>query len=181
MEKRYQLPITLLLDSTKGIYQQLFFQTTLPPQRISQEACFVRLRVCNGVVLSCEIKEATGRLLTAQPEEALATLASLGMLEWYSAPLLVHGGVGLPEQRPLSRQEGSHQHVETRLRPMRQNSNADRTIKELGHLHRQVFGLADGTRGVEDIARLLRKDKGAILAILQELQAQELMIFLPGT
>jgi hypothetical protein len=177
METRYHLPITLLLDSTKGIYQQLFFQTTLPPQRISQEACFVHLCICNGVMLSCEIKDATGRHLIAQSEEALTTLASLGMLEWFRAPPPVQGRGELHEQRPLSRQEGFHQRLTTERKPVRKNDNTERKFQKLGHLHRQVFGLADGTRGVEDIARLLRKDQEVIRVILQELQAEELITF----
>ena len=175
MDRRYHLSITLLTNSTRGVHQELSFQTRLPPQRISKEECVVQLRVRDGTILSCEIKEATGGAILFQQEQAIEALKSLGMLEWHRASTPTYQAEVTYEQSPLSWQSGSPPRPTTEQTPVRRRLNAE--FPKLDHSHRRVFLLVDGTRSVHHIAKLLRKPPEEILGILRSLQEKNLIAF----
>lgn len=174
MEKRYHLSITSLLASTRGIHQELFFQTRLNAQRISQEECVVQLVVLNGVMLSCEIKETVRETLLFQREKAVDVLKPLGMLEWYRTSSQVYPSEGRTQQPLQPRQnEQPGPSPEQRYIPRRLNIE----LSLLDHSHRRIFLLVDGIRSVPQIAKLLGKPQEEVLSMLQDLQAQGCVIF----
>jgi hypothetical protein len=175
VEKRYHLSITLLLNSTRGVHQELSFQTRLPPERISKEECVVQLRVLDGTILSCEIKSATGGPILFQQEQAIESLKSLGMLEWHRAPSLAYQAEGISEQRPMFWQSSPPLRSIAEQASVPRRLNAD--LPRLDPLPRRVFLLVDGTRNVHHIAKLLGKSPEEILIIIQALQEQNFIAF----
>lgn len=171
MERRYHLSITLLLASTRGIQQELSFQSCV---KISGEECRVHLRVHDGSMLSCEMRDAGGSLLV-QHEEAIQRLKPLGMLEWHRTSSPFEHGEGSPEQQLVSWQRGPSLEARAEPIPVRLSINAD--LSTLDHVHRRVLLLVDGHRNVQQIAILLRKDPEEILAILAVLQGMSFVTF----
>ncbi len=147
-----------------------------------------RFQLDNGMVTSCVLLNKVDGRVVLRNEEALAWITSQGRLEWQmedeaEAPpsptpprLPAPGGEIAREERyyeddplPAPPALGKNQ-----LAIIPQRTEKGKIVS--GNVftsrdHRQVLGLVDGQRTVQEIAQLLHRPADFIIYVLQELQA----------
>ncbi|HKV56644.1 MAG TPA: hypothetical protein VJO32_00120 [Ktedonobacteraceae bacterium] len=152
-----------------------------------------RFQLNNGMVTSCVLlNKADGRVVLRN-EEALAWITSQGKLEWQmedeaeaprppAQPSLTPPRLPPPGGAP-AREERYYEEDPLPLPPTVGKSQLaivpQRTEKGkfvpgnvfASREHRQVLGLVDGQRTVQEIAQLLHRPADFIIYVLQELQA----------
>jgi hypothetical protein len=153
-----------------------------------------RFQLNNGMVTSCVLlNKADGRAVLRN-EEALAWITSQGKLEWQmeedaetappppppprTPPRLPSPTGGLPRDERYYYEENlppAPSPVEkSQLAIVPQRTEKGRVVPGNAFAsrdHRQVLGLVDGQRSVQEIAQLLHRPADSIIRVLQELQA----------
>jgi hypothetical protein len=142
------------------------FRAHIPPQSALREGGQAVLIVRNGTITSCFILNRNGQKIYHNVE-ASRLLSRLGVLDWQLAPSTSTATEAVQDVRPASAaRPASTVASYPRHRPVPQLQMRTWTV-----LQRSVYVLADGTRGIEQIAALLSRPSHAIEQALRDLQA----------
>jgi len=147
----YSLKYEMMLQVLHQLGSSGEFRADIPSQAALKEGGVVILRVLGGKVISCIIANKHGQKLY-HDADAERLLPRFGILDWQ----LISPAV--PEMKPVEKKED--------LIPMRHIVVPPAEIHSWAPLQRSVYLLADGTRTVEQIAKLLSRPVQTIEQIL---------------
>ena len=126
-----------------------------------RDSCRVEITLEAGDIVSCSIVSNRGLLLTG--DKAYQELTRLGRIRWtFASP------------SPLSTQTGpAVRSLEKNmiLRPRRMVAVEQLQMRSWPHMHKLVYGLADGTRSVAEIAEQLSITPKTIEEILRDFRS----------
>jgi len=167
----YSLEYKMMLQVLRQLGSSGEFHADIPPQVALREGGYVVLRLQSGNVISCFIFNKNGKKLY-HGAEAQRLLPKLGILDWQvasttslksaslSAPLVVS------EVRPVLRDED--------FIPQRRMVSPAQ-MQSWSTLERSVYSLADGTRTIEQIAKLLSRPKETIGQIIHNFEVSRVI------
>jgi hypothetical protein len=145
-----------------------------------KEHCHAQLFLSEGKVVSCVIEGNNGVLLSG--ESALHLLQNIGMLEWTYTPTPQSApsppvSPQLSPIMPFIERSPANAVV---LFPTRIRLIQPQEFALWSRWLRSVYNLTDGSKSVDDIARVLSQPRERVLEALSELQKQEAIILLPA-
>lgn len=166
----------------QGYQQNGRLRAQLPEGTLGLQSSYVIIDMVQGSVVSCNIVNAQGQLLTSG-RAALNTVAYVGALDWTVMQEYVHTSPRLPAIRqnttgqipaiPQYVGHGSSPHPATGFVPQRNvEINSSLLMRFPRHLKR-VLVLVDGTRTVGKIASILSPQEDRIREVLQILRDLE--------
>jgi hypothetical protein len=125
-----------------------------------RDFCRVEIALEAGKIVSCSIVSNRGLLITG--DKAYQELTRLGRIGWtFVPPSSSPIKQAMPDLHPLE-EEGV-------LRPRRVAEVGQWQMRTWPHLHKLVYGLADGTKSVVEIAMQLSTQPEAINEVLRDL------------
>ncbi len=142
-----------------------------------RERCHAQLILINGKVASCIVEGKSGVLFSGG--DALRMLQSMGILEWIYTPETQSAASPISTQLSptLPRIERVTENM-AMLFPVRTRLIEPREFALWSRWQRSVYNMTDGSKSVEDIARVLSQPRERILETLSELQRQSAITFL---
>jgi len=142
-------------------------QTDLPSGVSSlREPCHVEIALEAGNIVSSSIVGSSGSLLTG--ERAYQELTHLGRLRW----------TFVPQSPSVTQPEPAHRTLVKRAisRPRRVVVVEQSQMRPWQRMHKLVYALVDGTRSVEEIAKLLSTTPETIEEILSDLRSIRVIV-----
>jgi hypothetical protein len=143
------------------------FRAYVSPQAALKEGGQAVLIVHNGTITSCFILDRAGRKIY-HDEETGRLLSRLGVLDWQLAPST--STASEPMKNASSASVSTAKLVSTRIFYPRHLPVPLSQMRTWTILQRSVYGLADGTRHIEQIAALLSRPSHTIERIVRDLQ-----------
>lgn len=130
-----------------------------------REPCRVEIALEAGNIFSCAIISKRGSLLTG--DEAYQKLVHLGRIRW----------TFVPQQSSVQPSESANRASEKAVvsHPYRVGVIEQEQIRSWRLMYKMVYGLADGTRNIEEIAALLSTTPEAIEEVLRDLQSMRVI------
>lgn len=158
----YTLDIETMRQMMQKYKKTGYLQADLPSGvRGLRDACRVEITLKAGEMVSCSITSSRGPLLTG--DKAYQELTRQGRIRWTfvsSSPLATQTG---PAVRALEKN--------MILRPRRVVAVEQLQMRTWSPMHKLVYGLADGTRSVAEIAEQLSATPRTIEEVLYSLQS----------
>ena len=167
----YSLEYRMMLHVLRELASSGEFRADIPPQAALREGGHVVLYVQNGKVTFCFILNKKGQKLY-HDAEVQRLLPKFGILDWQLVPSAppktasLNPPLAVPGVKPMQRDEDFiPQHRMVTPAQMRGWST----------LERSVYSLADGTRTVEQIAKLLSRPNETIGQILHNFEVSHVI------
>jgi hypothetical protein len=156
----YSLEYEMLLQVLRQLGSSGEFHAEIPSQAALREGGYVVLRVQSGNVISCFIVNKKGQK-PYHDVEAQRLLPKLGILDWQ----LVSATEGRHKAQPLHDASPVPPLAVPSVKPVERNENfipqrrmvSPAQTRTWSTLERSVYSLADGTRTIEQMAKLLSR------------------------
>lgn len=162
----YSLEYKMLLQVLHQLGASGEFQADIPPQAMLRDGGYVVLHVQNGDVVSCFISNKNGKKWYYDAEVQYLLL-KFGILDWQlvsSASPETATSISSPavsEAKPVERNEN--------FVPQRCMVSPTR-MHDWSILERSVYSLADGTRTIEQMAKLLSRPNQTIEQVIHDFE-----------
>ena len=157
----YSLSYEMMIQVLRQLGSSGEFHADIPSQAALREGGRVVLQVQSGNVVFCFIFNKSGKKLY-HDGDAQRLLLRLGILDWKLAPPahtmpLRDANLGLPVVEEKKSVEKRHRDLIPKRRRV-----PEATMRTWPTLERSVYSLADGTRTIEQIAKLLSRPVEAV-------------------
>jgi hypothetical protein len=162
----YSLEYKMMLQALRQLGSSGEFHADIPPQAALREGGYIILHVQNGNVVSCFILNKKGQKLYHNAE-AQRLLPKLGILDWQLVsstppkPASPNPPIAVPDVKPV--------HGDEDFIPQRRMVSPAQ-MRTWSTLERSVYSLADGTRTIEQIAKLLSRPKEIIGQVIHNFE-----------
>ena len=167
----YSLEYGMMLQVLRQLGSSGVFRADIPPQAALRQGGYVILHVQNGNVVAGFILNKKGQKLY-HDAEVQHLLPKLGILDWQLVsstppkPGSPNPPIAVPSVKPV--------HADEDFIPQRRMVSPAQ-MRTWSTLERSVYSLADGTRTIEQIAKLLSRPKETIGQIIHNFEVSHII------